>query len=157
MFKNEHEFSRWLRHELEHISILAIPIESHGTRNGIPDLFVMGYGSDIWLELKYVKVIKNFEVRNKITIPYRPGQLAFAMQYTQYHNNKKAVCTVMAVQFKDVLKITLIPLDNETIKFLNERKHTIVFADEAFVDLPGIQKEILYKLLKKEVDNVSVS
>jgi len=47
-------------------------IESEGTGNGIPDLYLNYKGIPAWIELKYAEII-----RHEVRIKFRPGQRAW--------------------------------------------------------------------------------
>ena len=52
MYNTEHAFSVAFCSKLKKAGLFVTRIESHGTGNGIPDIFVCGRGLDTWLELK---------------------------------------------------------------------------------------------------------
>jgi len=67
----------------EHPQTLIVPIESHGTRIGVPDLFIKSPFSEGWMELKQFTLNK----QGTISIPFRPGQLAWIHNYLSLHGN----------------------------------------------------------------------
>ena len=94
MYSNEAMFSRSLSTKLKDAGLNVVRIESHSTGNGIPDMFVQGYGKDLWLELKCDSKIKLAE---KVTVSWRPGQQAWHNKYFLSHACHKQVVTLMSV------------------------------------------------------------
>lgn len=83
MYKTEYYFSRSLSARLAKEHLMVTRIESHGTGNGIPDMFVCGRGLDTWLELKNdPKLSVSTKV---IKVAWRPGQVAWMYTYFQKH------------------------------------------------------------------------
>ena len=79
MYNTEHDFSKALCSKLKKAGMFVTRIESHGTGNGIPDLFVAGVGWDCWIELKNMP---DKSIYSKVlTVPWRPGQIPWALQY----------------------------------------------------------------------------
>ena len=79
MYNTEHDFSKALCSKLKKARTFITRIESHGTSNGIPDLFVAGVGWDCWIELKNMP---DKSIYSKVlTVPWRPGQIPWALQY----------------------------------------------------------------------------
>lgn len=79
MYNTEHDFSKTLCSKLKKAGMFVTRIESHGTGNGIPDLFVAGVGWDCWIELKSMP---DKSIYSKVlTVPWRPGQIPWALQY----------------------------------------------------------------------------
>ena len=79
MYNTEHDFSKAFCSKLKKAGMLVTRIESHGTGNGIPDLFVAGVGWDCWVELKNMP---DKSIYSKVlTVPWRPGQIPWALQY----------------------------------------------------------------------------
>ena len=79
MYNTEHDFSKALCSKLKKAGMFVTRIESHGTGNGIPDLFVAGVGWDCWIELKSMP---DKSIYSKVlTVPWRPGQIPWALQY----------------------------------------------------------------------------
>ena len=63
----------------------ATRIESHGTGNGIPDMYVLGFGTDFWLELKHdPKLGQNART---IKVDWRPGQQGWMYIYCLQHSD----------------------------------------------------------------------
>ena len=86
MYKTEHEFSKSLSDKLTKAGLMVTRIESHGTGNGIPDMFVCGRGLDTWLELKNDTKLS---IKDKtIKVAWRPGQIAWMYTYFQKHRTK---------------------------------------------------------------------
>jgi hypothetical protein len=79
MYSTEHAFSVAFCSKLKKAGMLVTRIESHGTGNGIPDMFVVGTGWDCWVELKNMP---DKSIYSKVlTVPWRPGQVAWMFQY----------------------------------------------------------------------------
>lgn len=78
-------------------------IETGGTSDGVPDMFVSARGNDMWLELKWMpkaELLKLKEVEGKkVKVAWRPGQQAWARMYWAKHKCGKRVATLIA--FKD--------------------------------------------------------
>ena len=90
---NEAEFARSLSGRLKKSGFVVTRIESHGTGNGIPDMFVQGHGDDFWLELKYDKNLKPDKLHVKVQ--WRPGQVAWMYEYFLTHSRVKCCLTVV--------------------------------------------------------------
>lgn len=91
----ENQFSNSLLRKLKRKGIDCTRIESHGTGNGIPDLFIQGNGWDCWLELKCDD--KQNIYQPSFNVAWRPGQQAWMMNYYIHHENKKCCYTLMHV------------------------------------------------------------
>lgn len=88
----EADFSRSLSGRLAKEHIMVTRIESHGTGNGIPDMFVCGRGLDTWLELK---ADDKYSITDKvIKVDWRPGQQAWALEYFRKHTTKNCLTLV---------------------------------------------------------------
>lgn len=83
MWENEQMFSRYLIQRLKNEGFVCNRIETHGTLNGMPDMFVQGHGIDTFIELKNMKKVSVNDKRFKV--PYRPGQVAWAAVYYNTH------------------------------------------------------------------------
>ena len=103
MYNNEAAFSKAITTKLTKAGLSVIRIESHSTGNGIPDIFVQGYGKDLWIELKNSKVSCN---KDCVTVSWRPGQQAWAYEYYKFHAKKKQTLTLMS----DVDGLFIIPM-----------------------------------------------
>ena len=79
MYNTEHDFSKAFCTKLKKAGLFVTRIESHGTGNGIPDLFVAGTGWNCWIELKNMS---DKSIYSKVlTVPWRPGQIPWTLQY----------------------------------------------------------------------------
>lgn len=88
---SEYDFGRSFAFRLKKEGFDVVRIESH-TTNGIPDMFVQGYGTDYWIELKSMKgSIKD----HRWKIAWRPGQQAWARTYNRKHDTDKFTCTIV--------------------------------------------------------------
>ena len=83
MWENEQKFSRYLIQRLKNEGFICNRIETHGTLNGMPDMFVQGHGMDTFIELKNMKKSSVNDERFKIS--WRPGQVAWATVYRNTH------------------------------------------------------------------------
>lgn len=89
----ESKFSAALVRMFNSSGCSATRIESHGTGNGIPDMYVLGFGSDFWLELKHDPMLRqNME---HIKVDWRPGQQAWMYTYYLQHNKKRLCLTII--------------------------------------------------------------
>lgn len=94
MYATENDFSKALTNKLSKLGMRAIRFESHGTGNGIPDMFVDGYGFDIFIELKNDK---KASINDKvIKVQWRPGQQAWMYEYFLKHRHSKCCLTIIA-------------------------------------------------------------
>ena len=94
MYATENDFSTFLTTKLKKLGMRATRIESHGTGNGIPDLFVDGYGMDCFIELKNDKKLS---IHDKvIKVAWRPGQQAWMYEYFVSHRRSKCCLTIIA-------------------------------------------------------------
>lgn len=104
MKENEAALSRSLSAKFKAAAFDVIRIESHGTGNGIPDMFVQGHGIDMWIELKNDKVQErpaqcDYKHASLLYVSWRPGQVAWALRY--YHSHKQNKCTLTVVSLID--------------------------------------------------------
>lgn len=127
MYKTEHEFSKSLSDRLVKAKLMVTRIESHGTGNGIPDMFVCGMGLDTWLELKNDPKLS---IKDKtIKVAWRPGQIAWMYTYFQKHMTKCCLTLVaasdgmfiipMATPFKDHIVLNPQSISYEDFKWVN--------------------------------------
>lgn len=92
MYRTEAEFSKALIARLKREHIRVTRIESHGTGNGIPDMFVDGRGVDTFLELKN-DPMHSINSKN-IKVAWRPGQKAWMFEYHIKHVTKSCLTLV---------------------------------------------------------------
>lgn len=83
MWENEQKFSHYLIGRLKNEGFMCNRIETHGTLNGMPDMFVHGHGMDTFIELKNMKKVSVNDERLKVS--WRPGQVAWATIYRNTH------------------------------------------------------------------------
>lgn len=93
MYINESAFKKALIAKLKKSGLDTVCIESHGTGNGIPDMFVQGYGKDFWIE---VKNDKTSLFTSGYKVKWRPGQQAWMLNYLKRHLNEKNGVTIIA-------------------------------------------------------------
>ena len=127
MYKTEAAFSRSLSTRISKSNAQVQKIESHDTGNGIPDLFVQGWGYDCWIELKNDNSLGPYA--KEIKVKWRPGQQGWAHVYGICHKDKVSLTVIacayglyiipMTQLFKDdkVLFPQFIP--NEDLKHVN--------------------------------------
>jgi len=109
---SEHDFSRSLSGKLKKLGYDVTKLESHDTEVGIPDLFVQGFGSDLFIELKVID--KVWKPTESYKIPWRPGQQPWAHRYLRAHANNK--CTLTVVKFtNEIIVIPMIKLFGSSI------------------------------------------
>lgn len=89
----ESEFAKWLMGIFKREHRDCVRIESGKTVVGIPDLFVQGGGTDVFIELKVCNDSSIYDY--SIKIPWRPGQQAWLYTYYIMHNMCKAALTVV--------------------------------------------------------------
>lgn len=83
MWESEQKFSHYLIQRLKNEGFICNRIETHGTLNGMPDMFVQGNGMDTFIELKNMKKVSVNDERFKVS--WRPGQVAWATVYRNTH------------------------------------------------------------------------
>lgn len=83
MWESEQKFSHALIKWLKNEGFVCNRIETHGTLNGMPDMFVQGNGMDTFIELKNMKKASVNDERLKVQ--WRPGQVAWATVYRNTH------------------------------------------------------------------------
>jgi len=104
MYANEQSFSKALTAKMKKQGVDYTRIESHGTANGIPDLFVMSGLDDMWIELKNDSTV--FHTAAYIKVAWRPGQQAWFEQYRRHHISKRGVTLMSGADC-----IFIIPMD----------------------------------------------
>ncbi len=87
MWESEQKFSHYLIGRLKNEGFICNRLETHGTLNGMPDMFVQGNGMDTFIELKNMKKVSANDERLKVS--WRPGQVAWATIYRNTH-----ICSV---------------------------------------------------------------
>lgn len=94
MYDTENDFSTFLTTKLSKLGMRATRLESHSTSNGIPDMFIDGYGFDTFIELKNDK---KHSIKDKvIKVHWRPGQQPWMYEYFLKHKHSKCCLTVVA-------------------------------------------------------------
>lgn len=131
MYKTEHEFSKSLSDRLVKAKLMVTRIESHGTGNGIPDMFVCGMGLDTWLELKNDPKLS---IKDKtIKVAWRPGQIAWMYTYFQKHMTK---CCLTLVACSDGIFIIpmVTPFTNHIVFF----PQSISYDELKWINIPRV-------------------
>lgn len=84
MWRSERDFVQYIKNKLKGISMTRI--ESGGTGNGIPDMYVVARGYSFWIEFKNMR---NDSIKdNEWNITWRPGQQAWLLQNTPMYLTK---------------------------------------------------------------------
>lgn len=83
MYQTEKDFSKAVMSALRRLGFTCIRIESASTISGMPDLYVMGYGDDYFIELKNTK--RNAPEPGTYKVAWRPGQQGWAAVYKAHH------------------------------------------------------------------------
>ena len=83
MWKSEHDFCTFVMNNLRQHEVYCHRLESRGTGNGLPDLYIAGHGDDTFVELKNIPDASVHD--SKIKIPWRPGQQAWGLIYKNQH------------------------------------------------------------------------
>lgn len=86
MWSTEKQFGKMIMNKMKQEGLTPIRIESASTISGMPDLYVLGYNNDWFIELKNIKG-KSVDSEHW-KIPWRPGQQAWAQQYATYHTRR---------------------------------------------------------------------
>lgn len=82
----EKEFVQYTMHKLKSVGFSPIRIESASTVSGMPDMYVLGYNDDYFIEFKNMKTKSIHDEEWKIQ--WRPGQQAWAQEYAAHHTRK---------------------------------------------------------------------
>ena len=94
MYVNEQAFSKALCARLKKEGFMTQRMETHGTGVGVPDIYAVGHGFAVWLELKVHETNSIF--MNKVKVPWRPGQQAWHLAYQSHMHCKHYVLTLMS-------------------------------------------------------------
>lgn len=94
MYVNEQAFSKALCARLKKEAFMVQRMETHGTGVGVPDIYAVGHGFDVWLELKVHETNSIF--MNKVKVPWRPGQQAWHFAYMSHMLYNRRVLTLMS-------------------------------------------------------------
>lgn len=109
MYKTESQFSRSLVTKLRARRCIVTRLESGSTQQGIPDMFVQfPDGRDVWLELKNIKK----PLKDRLRIPFRPGQQAWMYSYYVYHQVKSCYTVIALSDVYILLPMRKIYTDN---------------------------------------------
>lgn len=105
MYVNEQAFSKALCARLKKEGFMVQRMETHGTGVGVPDIYAIGHGFDVWLELKVHETNSIF--MDKVKVPWRPGQQAWHLAYRSHMLHKRCGLTLMSC--KD--GVIVVPMD----------------------------------------------
>lgn len=86
MYQTEKDFGKAVMSALKKAGCTCIRIESASTISGMPDLYVMGYGDDYFIELKNTK--RNAPEPGTYKVAWRPGQQGWAATYKLQHTKR---------------------------------------------------------------------
>ena len=146
MYKTEHDFSKSFSGRLAKARLMVTRIESHNTGNGIPDMFVCGYGLDTWLELKNDPKLS---IKDKqIKVAWRPGQLAWMYTYFQKHMFKNCLTIVAASD-----GIFVIPMTSAFKDHIVFNPQGISYEDLKWIDICRVLTAMSTYLVKCNDDN----
>ena len=81
MWKNEQALVKYVQDRLKGCEMTRI--ESHGTGNGIPDMYVTHRGFSYWIEFKNMSRCSIFDKEWKVS--WRPGQQAWMLRNSRMH------------------------------------------------------------------------
>lgn len=88
MWDKESDLVKYIMHKLpEHVA--KTRIESHGTKNGIPDLYISSRDASFWIEFKNMKT-KSIHDRSW-KVQWRPGQQTFLVNNQEHLHDEGAV------------------------------------------------------------------
>ena len=96
MYRTEADFKRALIGVLKNNGMDCFCIETGRTTQGVPDVFVMGGGGDVWIELKN-EPKRKFNDKGVIKVDWREGQQAWMFRYWLAHGMKKCCLTIIAL------------------------------------------------------------
>ncbi len=85
MWKTEKDFAKYIMSKMKDVGMIPVRVETPATVNGFPDLYVMGRADDYFIEFKNKPSSSIQGVSDELSVPWRPGQQAFAMQYMASH------------------------------------------------------------------------
>jgi len=94
MHVNEAAFSRRLMALLRKAMPFVQRIESGTTGRGVPDVYAVYDGREVWLELKNIR--RSIGSVTTQHIPWRPAQQAWALDYCRAVRGNRCVLTVVA-------------------------------------------------------------
>lgn len=131
MFVTENDFSMSFTAKLSKLGMRTTRLESHGTGNGIPDIYIDGHGFDCFIELKNDKKLSIHD--KTIKVQWRPGQQAWMYEYFLKHKRSKCCLTIIAcsdgwfiIPMTQVFKGNIIHnADNFSISY-NDLKHITI-------------------------------
>lgn len=113
------------------IGVLAQPIETGGTGDGVPDLFI-ACGKAVWIEVK-----KGALNGNKINVTYRPGQ----KKWLQENAAQGGISIVHVV----------VPSLNKHYVFRNRQPDSFLIEDSSYnLKLEKINYEIYAEWLRRQ-------
>ena len=147
MYNTEAEFSKALCDKMRRDGRIDYTrIESHGTANGIPDLYVMAGFNQYWVELKNSKSASVNSLKTTIKVPWRPGQQAWFEQYRRHNICRYGVTLMSAADC-----VFIIPMDriyeNNTVYFpwfikygLFDKLRLSIILDAAGIGMGNIYK-----------------
>lgn len=139
MYQTEKDFGKAVMNAFKRLGFTCIRIESASTISGMPDLYVMGYGDDYFIELKNTK--RNTPEPGTYKVAWRPGQQGWAATYKLHHTTKDRTKYSWTLQaFND--KVHCIRMDRV---FSEDRpaKESIFVVDKP-TDIVRVIKEYTY-------------
>lgn len=138
ILKNEADWYKKLKLQLSRYNFSCTRIESRTTGVGIPDLFVQGYGFDVWIELKFQKTTS---IRTNVKVKWRPGQQAWLYNYYLSHNKTKNCITLVATEEGVVLVPHTKIYTNDVVPIEQSSMSSWLWKDWQCLNLPKVLKE----------------
>ena len=139
MWATEKDFGKFVMNKLNKEGAKCIRIESASTISGMPDLYVMGFADDYFIEFKNMK---NKSINDPLwKIQWRPGQQGWALDYYDRHTKQYGEAFV-----KSKHSWTFVGLKDGVllIRMTVYRKDNVIYAKDYFTFT--FSKENLTKL-----------
>lgn len=96
-YQSESSFKQALLRVMRSHGLMCTCVETGKTSQGVPDVFVMGRGGDIWIELKN-EPERTLQDKEVLKVDWRPGQQAWMWHYFLAHNTNKCCLTIVALK-----------------------------------------------------------
>lgn len=103
MWQTERDFSRYILQRLKGASCETFRIETGSTAVGIPDAYVLLFGTDLFIEFKNNKRCKI--TSDHYNVPWRPAQKVFATKYRMYNAERITIYNYSLMIKKNVLTL----------------------------------------------------
>lgn len=122
----EKDFVRSLRRKLKNENAVSYCIETGLTCKGFPDLYVLTLDDDFLIE---VKVVNKPLPAKEVTIPWRAGQQAWALNYAARHHRRKHTWTFVKFEDRYVLIKMSTLWDKNKINLVHKDVHVLTESD----------------------------